>query len=388
METLVFKIVPWSNLKVWRTIELVSSQNLFDLHLAIISTFLYESDHLHAFYLNGHLRDRLFAYGDSSSDHSSSATNFRELEPPLNKRWLYVYDFGAEHVHDVQLVARGELEPGGGYPRVLGGEGDLHAELVEPSPVSSEAAAELAALLPELRSVVERHGENMDAEGMGQPREACAVQKEYALGRKLIELCDSDNFKIHLHVEHALEMHVGDWLHDLPEALGDVELYSLAVEMTESLLPLGDVRILLSKLPFWMLGKGDRTAARARIESNLVQYPQDYEILCCAGLDLLALREMKTAEKCLREGVAWAGTDWEAREDLAAGLMELLQEQGREQEIDQLVENEAILEKKARAATSLTGGPRLKPRGKKVGRNDPCPCSSGKKYKKCCGQAA
>jgi preprotein translocase subunit SecA len=25
---------------------------------------------------------------------------------------------------------------------------------------------------------------------------------------------------------------------------------------------------------------------------------------------------------------------------------------------------------------------------KKVGRNDPCPCGSGKKYKKCCGRAA
>jgi len=26
--------------------------------------------------------------------------------------------------------------------------------------------------------------------------------------------------------------------------------------------------------------------------------------------------------------------------------------------------------------------------GSKVGRNDPCPCGSGKKYKKCCGKAA
>ncbi|NLV89137.1 MAG: SEC-C domain-containing protein, partial [Tissierellia bacterium] len=25
-------------------------------------------------------------------------------------------------------------------------------------------------------------------------------------------------------------------------------------------------------------------------------------------------------------------------------------------------------------------------KGKKIGRNDPCPCGSGKKYKKCCGQ--
>ena len=24
--------------------------------------------------------------------------------------------------------------------------------------------------------------------------------------------------------------------------------------------------------------------------------------------------------------------------------------------------------------------------GDKIGRNDPCPCGSGKKYKKCCGE--
>ncbi|KPK34606.1 MAG: hypothetical protein AMK70_07030 [Nitrospira bacterium SG8_35_1] len=28
----------------------------------------------------------------------------------------------------------------------------------------------------------------------------------------------------------------------------------------------------------------------------------------------------------------------------------------------------------------------LKREGDKVGRNDPCPCGSGKKYKKCCGR--
>lgn len=30
-------------------------------------------------------------------------------------------------------------------------------------------------------------------------------------------------------------------------------------------------------------------------------------------------------------------------------------------------------------------GPRTVRNGPKVGRNDPCPCGSGKKYKKCCG---
>jgi preprotein translocase subunit SecA len=28
----------------------------------------------------------------------------------------------------------------------------------------------------------------------------------------------------------------------------------------------------------------------------------------------------------------------------------------------------------------------MTPGGKPVGRNDPCPCGSGKKYKKCCGR--
>jgi hypothetical protein len=31
------------------------------------------------------------------------------------------------------------------------------------------------------------------------------------------------------------------------------------------------------------------------------------------------------------------------------------------------------------------GGSRPQIRAEKVGRNDPCPCGSGKKYKKCCG---
>ena len=30
----------------------------------------------------------------------------------------------------------------------------------------------------------------------------------------------------------------------------------------------------------------------------------------------------------------------------------------------------------------------VKRQAAKVGRNDPCPCGSGKKYKKCCGKAA
>ena len=36
---------------------------------------------------------------------------------------------------------------------------------------------------------------------------------------------------------------------------------------------------------------------------------------------------------------------------------------------------------------SPTGGAKIPvTRGAKIGRNDPCPCGSGKKYKDCCGK--
>ena len=37
------------------------------------------------------------------------------------------------------------------------------------------------------------------------------------------------------------------------------------------------------------------------------------------------------------------------------------------------------LYKEAKRANTIVKGP-------KIGRNDPCPCGSGKKYKKCCGR--
>jgi preprotein translocase subunit SecA len=45
----------------------------------------------------------------------------------------------------------------------------------------------------------------------------------------------------------------------------------------------------------------------------------------------------------------------------------------------------------AKVANASRGGDSGKPaekvEGKKIGRNDPCPCGSGKKYKHCCGKS-
>ena len=57
----------------------------------------------------------------------------------------------------------------------------------------------------------------------------------------------------------------------------------------------------------------------------------------------------------------------------------------REEEIEEMRE-EASQDYIMSRGEETTGASTVKRDAKKVGRNDPCPCGSGKKYKKCCGQ--
>ena len=56
------------------------------------------------------------------------------------------------------------------------------------------------------------------------------------------------------------------------------------------------------------------------------------------------------------------------------GRQQALQQQ---QSVDDMATNTSEADMKPRPVVRV---------GKKVGRNDPCPCGSGKKYKKCCGR--
>ena len=52
-------------------------------------------------------------------------------------------------------------------------------------------------------------------------------------------------------------------------------------------------------------------------------------------------------------------------------------------------EGEEVLQKARKVSygePSKVSRPVPERKGQKIGRNDPCPCGSGKKYKKCCGK--
>jgi preprotein translocase subunit SecA len=64
----------------------------------------------------------------------------------------------------------------------------------------------------------------------------------------------------------------------------------------------------------------------------------------------------------------------------------------REEEGEPVVSRRAVPSPRrvslARGDIKRAGETTQKRQGAKIGRNDPCPCGSGKKYKKCCGQGA
>ena len=51
-------------------------------------------------------------------------------------------------------------------------------------------------------------------------------------------------------------------------------------------------------------------------------------------------------------------------------------------------QREQVAKPTATSGDDSDSGNKTVRKGKKVGRNDPCPCGSGKKYKKCCGRDA
>lgn len=86
------------------------------------------------------------------------------------------------------------------------------------------------------------------------------------------------------------------------------------------------------------------------------------------------LKDWPRAEQILREGLAVDQV--RDRLDILERLADVCEEQGRKGEATEL-------RKEAKRSVAATTATRVaKP---KVGRNEPCPCGSGKKYKKCCG---
>jgi tetratricopeptide (TPR) repeat protein len=99
--------------------------------------------------------------------------------------------------------------------------------------------------------------------------------------------------------------------------------------------------------------------------------------------------DFRRAEELLSRGYRVPGV--RDRADIAERLKEMCEDSGRPDEARQFGEQAERLRREhlrpaARPVLSQSAGQTT--RRVKVGRNDPCPCGSGKKFKKCCGSPA
>ena len=71
------------------------------------------------------------------------------------------------------------------------------------------------------------------------------------------------------------------------------------------------------------------------------------------------------------------------REDVVRQALNFYEETENNEKIAKM--RTELLQLKAKSPKNFTGHGQFSASSKKIGRNDPCPCGSGKKYKKCCG---
>lgn len=122
---------------------------------------------------------------------------------------------------------------------------------------------------------------------------------------------------------------------------------------------------------------GRREEALKQIEENLKMFPADVWVLINAGDALYTLGEPK-AEEYFLKAYEMAGDNKYDKEGALERLIDFYKWQGDKEKAERCEQE----------YRSLMNPPPPPPRQVikkvKIGRNAPCPCGSGKKYKKCC----
>ena len=420
MRTIIFKVTSWLDLSLWRRIECTQEQTLHGLHQAIQSAFNLDDDHLYAFFLNNRPWDQAFDYGGpgvAQTPRCATDAVLAELPLKINKRILYIFDFGDDLRYDVRVVGEGLADHALSYPRVIDGEGEAppqYQSLDEGDREHQEEDDEhegdggdsdsahpgLQALVPVvgrcLRAHVRRRHpawseEDVDeacpGAGNGQ---AVTLQEERETALAIVERSGGNLSLIHMNIERALESTVWRWLGDLPRDISDEGHHADAVTLNERLAAVWRDEQLIYDLPLLLARSGDRHRALSAVESNLAEFPDEPNMLLPAGQALEMLGENDRAESAYRDALTWVGFETSLRDEIVTTHLALLEREGRADAAEKLRQSERRARREAQdqraQAMGLPASRTVRREEPKTGRNEPCPCGSGKKYKKCCGR--
>jgi len=389
--TLLFKVTPWRDRHVSRTIELLADQTLHVLHHAIQGAFELDADHLYAFFLNNNAWDRTFEYGGPRVDrspHQADSVALGALPLRMNKRILYLFDFGDDLRHEVRMVGEGTADANERYPRVVESVGapppqypvfaDDEGPDREESPPLDPGLAEL---VPGVMEALERYAPRRFEVG-GAARPEAELRAEAGLAIALLERSAGKLEAIHA-LEHAVEGYVWGWLSDLPLELSLTGLAQEGLVLGERVHAILQGPPIVHAVPLLLALANRPGDAREHIDRNLAEYPDDPVMLLRAGATFHELGDLARAEEAYRAGLHWVGGNLRMRREIAIGLDRVLRSLGREDAVAELrIAEQHEQEGRLQERFGWTAPHRRQ--GPKVGWNDPCHCGSGKKAKRCC----
>ncbi len=271
-------------------------------------------------------------------------------------------------------------------------------------PISAQTHEVVGLVRRLVRRLMEARNE---AAGSGQPEalpmaESLRIAKEFRAW-----IGDTPDRFDEVQNELPFEEDPMNWLlDDLPWRLAKAgmidELTSFSRSFAEVTSPdnfLGDLALRLGEA-----GRHDEALAQA--QSNLERFPDDPWTVIRAGEVHQMRKELDQAEAAYRKALSMAGDDGFTRAGALERLVPMLEQLGRAEEAVALIEEETRRHKERQnarqeervssavpaAATSESNGSLRAPfpeparrEAPKIGRNAPCPCGSGKKYKRCCG---
>jgi len=382
--TLRLSISPQEVPDVRRVIDFDGRSTLAGVHAQIAAVYGLDASQLHAFFTSGRYWDKQTAYMDPRAEgRATDRTLLFRLNLSVGQSVAYLLNFAKEQQFVVTVVAITDVAQPLTAP--------LLVEIVGAAPeltALSEAASNLDAEAPEadppeLAELVQLAEAFLNAEdeldALEEEPEAGAAQMaplrraggEAALA--LLSAVAGDSKLFFKLDDWLLERSLSVRLLDLPLQLANASEFELGIAAARALvfvdreLVQGDLAIVLAKA-------GRSEEALAQLASNLDQAEDAALVEAKAGETHRALGDLPAAEAYFRRSLTEAKTNADRLQALIR-VASCLIDQGREAEAGELLKQARQLETQSQQPAKPT----------EVGRNDPCPCGSGKKYKKCHG---
>ncbi|GEM_PF-6232917 len=180
-------------------------------------------------------------------------------------------------------------------------------------------------------------------------------------------------------MEERCRVPVSIWAADLVVLLHAANLADQALALVDAWTPIALTERFRAEKPLILAMSGKKEEARGCVDALLRDYPRSLPSLFMAGEALVAMEERDEGYETIERAMALAQSREERLwiRDHLAGLAAFVDAERKEGPAPVFDEDDPIDD--GEVATPIKAEAR-------VGRNDPCPCGSGKKYKKCCGK--